>query len=308
MRSVTAKFDVAGFSLALILHALALTYVYLAPPMKKPKVTTIEVEVRKPKPPPPPATPPEPPKPPEPEKPPEPPKKLVKQPVPQQAPKPTTKEPPKEIPKPIFGIDPSQTGGDGISVPTGNTTLADPQKRPKVTEVPPLPPGLVKTRRHGDYRLAQILVAKGDVMLVDFEGEARRPLAQRRAKDLALADVADMLRSLDHAAWASVFRFTEADPVAFDQLLSAALAWRDATRAVFLKEYGTAIAGCACWPGDLAAETLLRLCLLRRLSDEVLREGERRPTTLRIALRGLHELLPPPADAAASADRYGPTP
>ena len=186
------------------------------------------------------------------------------------------------------------------------------RRRPELerilAEVPPLPPGLVKTRRHGDYRLAQILVAKGDIMLVDFEGEARRPLAQRRAKDLALADVADMLRSLDHAAWASVFRFTEADPVAFDQLLSAALAWRDATRAVFLEEYGTAIAGCACWPGDLAAETLLRLCLLRRLSDEVLREGERRPTTLRIALRGLHELLPPPADAAASADRYGPTP
>ena len=99
------------------------------------------------------------------------------------------------------------------------------------------PPALVKTRRHGDYRLAQVLVAKGDVMLVDFEGEARRPLAQRRAKGLALADVADMLRSFDHAAWTSVFRFTEADPVAFDQLLAAALAWRDAARAAFLEEY-----------------------------------------------------------------------
>lgn len=40
----------------------------------------------------------------------------------------------------MFGIDPSQTGGSGIAVATGNTTMADPGKRPKVTEIPPLPP------------------------------------------------------------------------------------------------------------------------------------------------------------------------
>ena len=96
---------------------------------------------------------------------------------------------------------------------------ADAELERIVAEVPALAAGLVKTRRHGDYRLAQVLVAKGDVMLVDFEGEAQRPLAQRRAKGLALVDIADMLRSFDHAAWTSVFRFTEADPVAFDQLL-----------------------------------------------------------------------------------------
>lgn len=140
MREFNAKYDAAGLALALIIHVGALAYVYLMPPIKKRQVTTIEVEVRKPKPPPPPITPPEPPKPLEPEKPPEPPKKLVTRRVqPAQSPKPS-QEPPKDVPKPVFGIDPSQTGGDGISVPTGNTTIADPEKRPKVTEVPKLAP------------------------------------------------------------------------------------------------------------------------------------------------------------------------
>jgi protein TonB len=144
VNSLTLKFDGAGFALAILIHASALLYVYLAPPLKTKRVTTIEVDVRKPKPPPPPAPPPEPPpEPPPPPPPPEPPKVVKKQPRPAEAPRtnqPPPAEPPKEPPKPVFGIDPSQTGGDGISVPVGNTTMADPSKRPKVAVVPPLPP------------------------------------------------------------------------------------------------------------------------------------------------------------------------
>ena len=129
---------------------------------------------------------------------------------------------------------------------------------------PALPAGLVKTRRHGDFRLGQVLVAKGDVMLVDLEGEARRPLDERRGKALPLTDLAGMLRSFDQAAWASVFRFAEAEPVAFEQLLAPALAWRDLARAAFLEEYRAAIAGCPSWPGDEAADALLRIQLIGR--------------------------------------------
>jgi maltose alpha-D-glucosyltransferase / alpha-amylase len=174
-----------------------------------------------------------------------------------------------------------------------------------LANVPMLPPGLVKTRRHGDYRLAQVLVAKGDVMLVDFEGEARQPLVQRRAKGLVLWDVADMLRSFDHAAWTSVFRFTEADPVAFDQLLAPALAWRDASRAAFMEEYRVAMAGCPSWPGEPAAERLLRLCLVARLFEEVVREAGRRPAMLRVPLHGLRELARPSAASRGEVDENG---
>lgn len=49
----------------------------------------------------------------------------------------------KTPPRPVFGLEASQVGGDGISAPTGNTTLADPGQRPAGTDVPPLslPPG-----------------------------------------------------------------------------------------------------------------------------------------------------------------------
>src|SRR5262249_44437620 len=139
VNALVSKFDAAGFALALLVHAAALLYVYLTPPLKTRRVTTVQVEIRKPKPPPPPVTPPEPPPPP----PPPPPKKPAQKPAAKQL---TVKppQPPPETPqpaKPVFGIDPSQTGGDGIELPVGNTTIADPAKRPKVTEAPPpLPP------------------------------------------------------------------------------------------------------------------------------------------------------------------------
>ena len=49
------------------------------------------------------------------------------------------------------------------------------------------PVRVFKIRCHGDYHLGQVLVAGDDFIIVDFEGEPSRPLAQRRRKQLRCA-------------------------------------------------------------------------------------------------------------------------
>jgi maltose alpha-D-glucosyltransferase/alpha-amylase len=90
--------------------------------------------------------------------------------------------------------------------------------------------GSSKMRVHGDYHLGQTLQTKdGDWFVLDFEGEPRRPLAERRTKTSPLKDVAGMLRSFSYAR-GTVEREAEADAAEL-------VTWERGARTAFLAGY-----------------------------------------------------------------------
>ncbi len=128
----------------------------------------------------------------------------------------------------------------------------------------------VKTRHHGDYHLGQVVVAQNDFYILDFEGDLQLPMTERRHKQTPLRDVAGMLRSFDHAAWAALDRLANVHPERHDALKRHALTWRDQVVASFLDAYREAIAGCRAYPADAAtAKAMLDLAILEKLFYEI---------------------------------------
>jgi maltose alpha-D-glucosyltransferase/alpha-amylase len=136
------------------------------------------------------------------------------------------------------------------------------------------------TRIHGDLHLGQVLVANGDVHIIDFEGEPAKPLEQRRAKNSRSRDVAGMLRSFDYAA-AVVDRKSRESHAHLPEARRVAFLESFVARATesFLAGYREAVG-----PVDQA---LLDLFLLEKAAYEIVYEAANRPTWIDVPLRGL---------------------
>jgi trehalose synthase-fused probable maltokinase len=141
--------------------------------------------------------------------------------------------------------------------------------------------GSLKARHHGDYHLGQVLErADGTCVIIDFEGEPSRPMAQRREKRSPLRDVAGMLRSFDYARHAALRSSANpADP----HRVRAANDWYAGARAAFLETYlSTARTRPGLVPEDIAAP--LAAFELEKAAYEVLYELNNRPDWLPIPL------------------------
>ena len=145
------------------------------------------------------------------------------------------------------------------------------------------------SRIHGDYHLGQVLVSRDDLVVIDFEGEPRRSLAERRAKSSPLRDVAGMLRSFDYAAATALGDLAERAPTADAEAAARAWlkGWLEDTTAAFLSAYREHIAGAPTWPDDPAlAEALIDLFVVQKAIYEIGYELANRPGWVSIPVRG----------------------
>ncbi|HVK19241.1 MAG TPA: putative maltokinase [Fimbriiglobus sp.] len=152
-------------------------------------------------------------------------------------------------------------------------------------------PAAAKTRVHGDYHLGQLLWTGGDYVILDFEGEPTRPLAERRAKFSPVRDVAGMLRSYHYAAYAGLFDRTRDRPDEFARLEPRARAWQRQVSAAFLGEYRAAAGSAGFLPQDSREfAALLYLFVLGKAFFELAYELNNRPDWVRIPLQGILSL------------------
>ena len=139
-------------------------------------------------------------------------------------------------------------------------------------------------RIHGDYHLGQVLDVPGrGWVLIDFEGEPLRPLAERSRPDIPLRDVAGMLRSFSYAGASVMMRDPARDP--------ELLAWTLRARVAFLEGY--------LGPGGTLGdqEPLLAAFELDKAIYEAVYESRNRPSWLPIPLVSVQRL----ADAASTS-------
>ncbi|WP_432493815.1 maltokinase N-terminal cap-like domain-containing protein [Kineococcus gypseus] len=141
-------------------------------------------------------------------------------------------------------------------------------------------------RVHGDYHLGQVLrSAERGWVLLDFEGEPLRPLAERSVPDLALRDVAGMLRSFDYAASSGAASSGAGG--------EGAGAWAAACCEAFLAAYAAGTGVDPREPGSAAAALLAALELDKALY-EVVYEVRNRPDWAHIPLGAVRRLTSPP--------------
>ncbi len=155
-------------------------------------------------------------------------------------------------------------------------------------------------RHHGDFHLGQILIVKDDIFIIDFEGEPRRPLEERRRKAPAARDAAGLIRSIDYSVTAALDRALMIAPDEHGKLAAALADWRDRSTDAFLAGYREAMTNHRLWPSDPhAASDLLNFFLLEKAFYEIEYELSHRPDWLRVPLMGMLRILSEPASAAS---------
>jgi maltokinase len=141
-------------------------------------------------------------------------------------------------------------------------------------------------RNHGDLHLGQTLwqTERRDWVILDFEGEPARSLAERRRKRSPLRDVAGMLRSFAYATSA----------VRFQRGAEAPAGWEEHARSEFLEGYLEKVDPAIVPAGQEQFEKLLAVFELEKAVYELRYELSMRPDWLPIPVAGILRMLEEP--------------
>jgi len=153
--------------------------------------------------------------------------------------------------------------------------------------------GIVKIRQHGDLHLGQLLIAKDDIVIVDFEGKQQRSLAERRNKIPAARDLAGLLRSVEYSTAAAYRRALHLGPDEHGSLAANLAEWRNLSTERLTSAYRETVDS-RLWPDDhIAAGRLLKFFLIEdaicTLESAATRHPEHLSDQLDAALRILAE-------------------
>lgn len=150
----------------------------------------------------------------------------------------------------------------------------------------------LKIRHHGDLHLGQILIAKDDAFILDFEGEPQRSLDERRQKAPAARDVAGLIRSLDYAAASAIAALGQVSPEEGSVLTDRLGTLRDELTAALWDGYREALSDDRLWPADAESQQqLLAFFELEKALYEIEYEIENRPDWLHIPVGGVVRIL-----------------
>jgi len=162
----------------------------------------------------------------------------------------------------------------------------------RIVEFLPKKLDLLKIRHHGDLHLGQMLIAKDDIFIIDFEGEPRRSIGERRRKAPAARDLAGLIRSIEYSAGAALQRALKAAPDADGKIARALDQWRDQSVAAVLAAYHEFLVDPRLWPSDPEmGGRLLDFFLMEKALYEIEYELAHRPDWVRVPLAGFLRIL-----------------
>ncbi len=164
-----------------------------------------------------------------------------------------------------------------------------------------------RIRIHGDCHLGQVLWTGRDFIFLDFEGDVKVPISERRIKRSPLRDVARMVRSFHHAAYAGFHQQVELGVISRENLSKFepwVRHWNLAVSRVFIQAYCLGLEKSEILPSNADhLRTMLLAYLLNQVMDELGQELRLGSENVRAALQAIAYLTEesPPARTAASA-------